>query len=126
MSWECRFGFRPRDLRHSPTVCGPGSRFQSHQTRSSQPLGSAGAGCLAFRLDLALLLSREILFLRAAFAQSSRLATIVLLSKVFVPCNISGRWTVRASPKETAPALALLRLLVSKLSTGGGGDRGRA
>ena len=51
-----------------------------------------------------MLLSREILFLRAAFAQSSRLATVVLLSKVFVPCSIFGRWTVRASSKETAPA----------------------
>src|SRR6266436_3007682 len=53
MSWECRFGFRPRDLHHSSTSCGPGSRFQSHQTRSFQPLGSAAFGCLAFRLDLA-------------------------------------------------------------------------
>src|SRR5438552_6304042 len=53
MSWECRFGFRPRDLRLRPTCCGLGNRFQSHQTRSSQPLGWAGAGCLAFRRDLA-------------------------------------------------------------------------
>src|SRR5260221_3167219 len=52
MSWECRFGFRPRDLRLRPT-CGLGNRFQSHQTRSSQPLGWAGAGCLVFRRDLA-------------------------------------------------------------------------
>src|SRR5258708_11660709 len=37
MSWECRFGFRPRDLRLRPTCCGLGNRFQSHQTRSSQP-----------------------------------------------------------------------------------------
>src|SRR5258708_30430276 len=53
MSWECRFGFRPRDLRLRPTCCGLGNRFQSHQTRSSRPLGWAGAGCLAFRRDLA-------------------------------------------------------------------------
>src|ERR1700692_4327946 len=79
MSWERRFGFRPRDLRHSPTFCGLGSRFQSHQTRSFQPLGSAGAGRLAFRLDLACFPPVKFC-LRAAFAQSSRLATIVLLS----------------------------------------------
>jgi hypothetical protein len=51
MSRECRLGFRPRDLPHSPTSCGLGSRFQSHQTRSFQPLGCSGSGCLAFRLD---------------------------------------------------------------------------
>src|SRR4249920_3723790 len=70
MSWECRFGFRPRDLHHSSTSCGPGSRFQSHQTRSFQPLGSAAFGCLAFRLDLAWLppVSRRALLRRVQTA----------------------------------------------------------
>src|SRR5260221_9439509 len=74
MSWECRFGFRPRDLRLRPT-CGLGNRFQSHQTRSSQPLGWLALGASffvetwhAFPLPLNY-------FLRAAFAQSRRLAT---------------------------------------------------
>src|SRR5258706_10091033 len=75
MSWECRLGFRPQDLRLRPTYCGLGNRFQSHQTRSSQPLGWVGAGCLAFRRDLACFPPVEIIFLRAAFAQSRRLAT---------------------------------------------------
>jgi len=61
MSWECRFGFRPRDLRLRPDM------LRTRQSISSQPLGWAGAGCLAF--------SSRPGMLRAAFAQSRRLAT---------------------------------------------------
>src|SRR5258706_13159964 len=48
MSWECRFGFRPRDLRLRPTSCGLGNRFQikTSQGVSNVDIGFIGLGAM--------------------------------------------------------------------------------
>src|SRR5260221_9041424 len=48
MSWECRFGFRPRDLRLRPTSCGLGNRFQikSSQGVWNVDIGLRGLGAM--------------------------------------------------------------------------------
>src|SRR5258705_13254413 len=48
MSWECRFGFRPRDLRLRPTSCGLGNRFRikTSQGVSNVDIGFIGLGAM--------------------------------------------------------------------------------
>src|SRR5260370_10221360 len=48
MSWDGRFGFRPRDLRLRPTSCGLGNRFQikTSQGVSNVDIGFIGLGAL--------------------------------------------------------------------------------
>src|SRR5258708_34662228 len=48
MSGECRFGFRPRDLRLRPTSCGLGNRFRikTSQGVSNVDIGFIGLGAM--------------------------------------------------------------------------------
>src|SRR5258705_4850913 len=95
MSWECRFGFRPRDLRLRPTCCGPGNRFQSHQTRSSQPLGWAGAGCLLFRRDLVCFSPPVELFLESSICPISQAGNLLFHFALYFSASLLTNSTMR-------------------------------
>jgi hypothetical protein len=133
MSWECRFGFRPRDSRHGPTFCELARQSIPEPSNEIVP---------AFRICwpwVPLFSSRpgmlspvKFLFLRApAFAQSSKLAITVLLSNVSLcPATYqAGYLSALAAPvdrlitsdareRTTGVELAVCRHLFSRLEYG--------